>query len=1018
MESTNTTAPSASLQCVVPSKKKNNKKKNKNKNNEKDEENPNYNIPDYIIIYDISTSGGNSKNIIKNDVKNVLFFDASMSQGPSVSYFKMLLNNTIRTLFSLNMPFGSSERSVDHANPYNRFMNWDEFVEAISSKPGFFQHSTFVNKIEAGLQLLNPQELYNLVFQCDGSFSDSFPVMLQRNIQYLQNVKSISVVYSPHTSPFVRKNLDDEIKKIMELAPSYIQFTSILMDKNDMDVFNNLVPTLPQTGVVVPKDYLNWGSILFHTDLTAINIANYLLNNLPEVLPQIIDDLRKTIQTNPRVFECSDNIYILLYSIISCLNNTTKNDDENIFKDFIDWISTFKKDADKNTQELLTRLIRDSRQRPADIKWKQEQLFCVAIGSIKFNPLYSPQDLLQKIADGSCIQLCNEIKNALKHLNFTPKTKGNKLDIESWLVPNPQKCSRQDAIIFFGLFFSQFGNFKVEGIKIYIIALQILTTDAEINNVILNLAKKIVLGEESYDYNMKMIGYSVQQNTGNFSIDNPLWFSYEMSMLLYQTISQFGNEMFDTQENINTLSIINLFKKLIRIHKTIYSIKNNHPRIKRDIRVPIVQNTTEINPIIIGGIYVVSPDSWKEIPDPERRLPSMVIVLKKRKNGNFSCEYLDNVSKRNIDGKFLIYFCSSEYKEQIYHYLSSIKGKILPNEEGLAEQEILKTRFNHIHNNIITDNDKSSSNYTGDEIQYKIVEQQITIPMELVCEIVGITNPEYIQLILKLSVLNRNELLTCVGLIENNPMTSPQHYQFKVNDGKIYQLSQEELNSINQQFQEKLVVRLTTSTGSRHKDCIICLCPCSAWKMNPLDCSHYICPDCSPNMTPDYNPGDFIEPFRHNCPICRIPITPKKFKEFCCVSLPWFNSWDKFMGNETFDFTQFIYRFCRDCGDVFEAGNNTCEDHRDTFPEQCEECRTPLFFNCPNCEIQLQHAGGCSIIRCCIHGYHGCPDEEFYDYETNSYEYPDDYPEELKCNHGGCCGCVFDINPEQKSFGN
>lgn len=1008
MESTfsNTTAP-APLQCIVPSKKN----KNKNENEKNESTNPNYNISEHIkYIFNKKRLG----------IEDVLIFDASSSQRQSECYLRKSAKETKNDLFQCATPFGSGEFETNYANPNCKPMSWNDFVRSINSNPNFFQHVTHTHQIEKTLQSLNQQQLYNIVFQCDGSFTDSFPNMLRRNIPSLQNVKSISVVYSPHTQKHVRTNLDTEIKSIMELTPSYIQFTSILMDKYDLNVFNNLVPTLPRFGIIVPKNHLNWRYYLFHEDLTAGNIAKYLSEKNPEVFSQMIEDLKNTIQTNPSVFECSDNIYILLYSIISCLNNTTKNDDENIFKEFIDWISDFKnRSANKNTQELLTKLIRDSRERPADIKWKQEQLIRVAIGFMMFNPSYQPQDLLKKIADGSCIGFCRDVEESLFHLVFTPKTKGNKLDVNSWLVPNPAKCSRQDAMNFFGLFFSQFGNYRIDGIKIYIIALQILTTDAEINNVILNLAKRVVLGENSYNYNLQMIGYSVQENTGNFSIDNPLWFSYEMSMLLFQAISQFGNKMFDSQENINTLSITNLFKMLIKFHKHRYSIQNNTWTITRNVQVPIVKNnTTTINPIIIGGIYAVSPDSWGKTPDPEPELPSVVIVLKKRKNGIFSCEYLDNVSKRNIDGKFLIYLGSSKNKDEIYQYLSSIKGKTLPDEEGLSTQQILKERFSHIYNNIMTDNDKSSSNYTGEEIQYKIVEKQITIPTELVCKIVGITNPDYTQLILKPSVPNRIELLKCVGLIENNSMELSQNYQFKV-DGIIYELSQDELTNIYKQFQEKLFVRFTSAIGSRKKDCIICLCPYDAKKMIPLDCSHYICPDCSPMMTPEYNFGDFIEPYRHHCSMCRHNISTQKFMELCCVEMPWFNSWDTFLTNGgTFNFFTSIYRFCKDCNSVFEAGENACEDHRDTFPTQCEKCRTPLFFTCPNCEVQLQHAGGCSIIRCCVHGYHGCPDEEFYDYETDSYSYPYDYPDELKCGHGGCCGHVFDIDPEQRSFGN
>jgi hypothetical protein len=179
----------STLQCVAPPKKD----KKKNKNNDEMEQNPNYDVSGYI------TNNSNTTNT--NLVKNVLLFDASGSQGSSKSY---LIKTIIETnnLFELSMPFGSSKLSKDYANPNRKFMNWNEFVNSIVSNSNFFQHGTYTDQIELALQLLDPNKLYNLVFQCDGSFSDPFPCMLKRNIKYLQNIKSISVVYSPHTSNY------------------------------------------------------------------------------------------------------------------------------------------------------------------------------------------------------------------------------------------------------------------------------------------------------------------------------------------------------------------------------------------------------------------------------------------------------------------------------------------------------------------------------------------------------------------------------------------------------------------------------------------------------------------------------------------------------------------------------------------------------------------------------------------------------------------------------------------------
>ena len=79
------------------------------------------------------------------------------------------------------------------------------------------------------------------------------------------------------------------------------------------------------------------------------------------------------------------------------------------------------------------------------------------------------------------------------------------------------------------------------------------------------------------------------------------------------------------------------------------------------------------------------------------------------------------------------------------------------------------------------------------------------------------------------------------------------------------------------------------------------------------------------------------------------------------------------MGNS--DLENFIYRVCKDCKYVFEAGNKTCdsEDIENSFPKLCSNCREEApIIQCPECENYLQHTGGCSDFVCCSYGFHGC----------------------------------------------
>ena len=166
-------------------------------------------------------------------------------------------------------------------------------------------------------------------------------------------------------------------------------------------------------------------------------------------------------------------------------------------------------------------------------------------------------------------------------------------------------------------------------------------------------------------------------------------------------------------------------------------------------------------------------------------------------------------------------------------------------------------------------------------------------------------------------------------------------------------------------------------------------CPCCFVGLRPktgseLSCGHIICQECTIRMA-EYKPGDFVELWKHQCPLCRtqIPFVPGRFGSQLANS--------KLKKNV-------IYRFCElgDCAQLFDAGERTCIYNIDQFPARCELHRVKNRFNCPNCNQSLEYAGGCRLFRCCVFGYHGCGHDNG-----------------RKCTHGGLCGHQWQIEQEQ-----
>lgn len=197
------------------------------------------------------------------------------------------------------------------------------------------------------------------------------------------------------------------------------------------------------------------------------------------------------------------------------------------------------------------------------------------------------------------------------------------------------------------------------------------------------------------------------------------------------------------------------------------------------------------------------------------------------------------------------------------------------------------------------------------------------------------------------------------------------------------------------------------------KRCSVCDETADLTQRATLQCGHALCDDCYGAMieAADYRPGAFVQMRAHKCPICRVhvitqpnPALPELVRQFL-------------LRPDQID-PKSVYRICgvAACSHgPFVAGPKQCRDDIANFPRLCEEHRgaDARFFECPRCKLSYQLESGCSMMRCCPHGYHGCG-------EDNGGRCL-----HKLCKHNGPCGCAFTgcgqrwvITNEERAFGN
>ena len=111
-------------------------------------------------------------------------------------------------------------------------------------------------------------------------------------------------------------------------------------------------------------------------------------------------------------------------------------------------------------------------------------------------------------------------------------------------------------------------------------------------------------------------------------------------------------------------------------------------------------------------------------------------------------------------------------------------------------------------------------------------------------------------------------------------------------------------------------------------------------------------------------PGEIISLNKIQCPNC---------KEFLDLSLFTVVGDGKIFTKEEIEDLdiKFYHKRCKTCLKVFACGGKECEANIAQMPDRCSSCESKIF-RCPNCGIELEHAGGCNAFACCLKGWHGC----------------------------------------------
>ena len=202
-----------------------------------------------------------------------------------------------------------------------------------------------------------------------------------------------------------------------------------------------------------------------------------------------------------------------------------------------------------------------------------------------------------------------------------------------------------------------------------------------------------------------------------------------------------------------------------------------------------------------------------------------------------------------------------------------------------------------------------------------------------------------------------------------------------------------------------------------------------------LDCGHILHKRCLHKHLLYKHPNGFsslqIHTIKLGCPICHTPLSNKydkyltKYKNDIKLMLKAMNNYIEveYPENERQEQLQKLiystnshYYWCKKCHTPqFIPKKASCSEimeNNRSIP--CSTCNPKKFFHtCPQCEGVLYVNHGCNQIRHCIYGER-CGLNNTKKKTISGVEWH--IPDPVSCDHGGGCGCIFNINPRPRDL--
>jgi len=586
---------------------------------------------------------------------------------------------------------------------------WKKLSDVGLTSESLFSHGvTDTVMVKNGLESLPQNVPINLVFQCDGNFtSGSRPLdsILTECVEKLQNIKRVSLVFSPWTLPRDQEYLTRAIRLVVNSIASSIEFVSVLLPKPVSSPFRGeqlyAITMTPQQRahfkdvylketlkvydegkrkpcVLLPPFFYSFKDFMVHKDLTPHNVVK-LLDHLDPTLKtnfinQMINLLIETIATNPELLNIDGNIYQTLHAVARLLQNETFTPNEvvlragvvafaeadrtfKISKAYFNWISM--RTVQAPSQEL-TKLIAESKVSRQEIKFTEFKLSKNCIGKFFFKNCSEVTSIsLERIraivsSQGVSADLFNLLQILIPEILFVPnqetpqvfapRTFAHSMSI---VCPDVERDPTLSSICL-SSFFVPFGGGTLSAFTTAQLAMYTFSSDNVLGNPnFMRICISYCLNLLKEDRFFKQVtGYDVEKPQDFSNIDDKL-FIFDNARLLYRFLLLIPTEFKEKYSHIT--KHFEKISKFMLLHSLFYR-NLSHNKVLITLKKQNRRGDSTLRP---GCVVHVDDATWNhhsaedinQSDCPWKSLPAVVKLIEKRpdRDGHawWFCEYYD-----------------------------------------------------------------------------------------------------------------------------------------------------------------------------------------------------------------------------------------------------------------------------------------------------------------------------------------------------------------------------------------